>query len=347
MRELFAALTELLPYSIDAARWQDPANATNIEDALADLADRAAAIQRHGLGLNRSYGRARDALAADTREALRSYRSGDKRVSRHIVRNVTESCFACHSRLPASAPTDLGAVLADTLDLDQLEPADRLRLLVATRQFTSAMSAAEAILVDPTIRAADIDLMGVFESYLKVAVRVNRDYERPRTALWRFMQRTDLPLYLADRVGDWIAALGELGRVPPPVDLHVATELLREANNLNEYVRDRRGLVHAIVASSLLHRFVQAAPEDELALAEAYYRLGIAESSISRTIWVAETEYFLETAIRIAPRSSHARNAYVFLEQYILASYTGSAGTNLPDDVWKRLMELRALIEEG
>ena len=86
---------------------------------------------------------------------------------------------------------------------------------------------------------------------------------------------------------------------------------------------------------------------DDLELAEAYYRLGIAESSISRSIWVPETEYFLETAIRIAPQSSHARNAYTFLEQFVLARYTGSAGTSLPDDVWDRLMELRGLVEDS
>ena len=225
-------------------------------------------------------------------------------------------------------------------------PADeRLRLLVATRQFDAALDAAEAIMVDESLHAADIDLMGVLDNYLKVAVRVSRDYERPRTALWSFMQRDDLPLYLTDLVSDWIASLEELGRARMPPELPLATDLLREANNRNEYLRDRRGLVHAIVASSLLHQFVQSAPEDELALAEAYYRLGIAESSISRTIWIPETEYFLETAIRVAPQSSHAMNAYTFLEQYVLASYTGSGGTNLPDDVWDRLAELREMVE--
>lgn len=346
MRELFAALTELLPYSLDTAGWQDPDNATLIETRLADFADRAAAVQSHGLGLNRSYDRARDTLASDTAEALNSYRRGDKTISRHLIRNVTESCFACHSRLPASEPTDLGAALVAAIDIDQVEPADRLRLLVATRQFSSAMTMAEAMLDDPDYGAADIDLLGVFESYLKVAIRVSRDYERPRATLWRFMQRDDLSLYLADRVGDWIAALEEFSQNPTPVALQTATDLLREANNRNEYVRDRRGLIHAMVASGILHQFVQTAPDDQLALAEAYYRLGIAEAAISRTVWVPETEYFLETAIRVAPQSSHARNAYIFLEQYVLASYTGSAGTKLPDDVWDRLMQLRTLVEQ-
>lgn len=345
MRDLFNALSQLMPYAIDQQRWDSPANTEEIEAGLAELAAYASAIQHHGLGLNESYGRARDALAADAREALTTFRSGEQHISRYIVRNITEDCFACHSRLPAHGVAGLGEILAGSMDLNDLDPAERLRLLVATRQFDAAMTAAEEIMVDEQIHAADVDLMGVFEAYLKISVRVNRDFERPRTALWTFLQRSDIPLYLVDLAQDWIAALEEFGRAPLPVDLRLATDLLREANNRNEYLRDRRGLVHAVVASSLLHQFVQTNPEDSVALSEAYYRLGVAEASISRTIWIPETEYFLERAIRAEPTCSHAMNSYTFLEQYVLSSYTGSAGTNLPDDVWDRLAELRELVE--
>ena len=57
-------------------------------------------------------------------------------------------------------------------------------------------------------------------------------------------------------------------------------------------------------------------------LAEAYYLLGVAESFISRTLWMSETEFFLETAIRLAPKSVSARQAYAFLEEYVLIRYT-------------------------
>jgi hypothetical protein len=345
MRSLLGALLELLPYSLDEARWESPANTAAIDQALADLAAHAGTIQQHGMGLNRSYGRARDGLAADAREAQQAFRGGEARLARFVVRNLTEDCFACHSRLPAGTRAELAGSVERALDIEQVAPADRVRLLVATRQFEAAMTAAENIMEDRTVAAVDIDGYGLFEDYLKVALRVSRDYDRPRTALWRFLQRDDVPMYLADRVGDWLAALEQLGRASWPVDLAVATNLLTEANARNEFVRDRRGLVHAILASSLLLQFVQSAPDDPLQLAEAYYWLGVAETAISNTLWVPEIEYFLETSIRLAPESAFARKAYSFLEQYVLASYTGSAGTNLPDDVWDRLMQLRQLIE--
>ena len=69
--------------------------------------------------------------------------------------------------------------------------------------------------------------------------------------------------------------------------------------------------------------------------AEAYYLLGVAESYISRSHWISETEFFLETAIRTNPQSKTARKAYVVLEEYIVLGYSGSSGTHTPADVQK------------
>ena len=102
-------------------------------------------------------------------------------------------------------------------------------------------------------------------------------------------------------------------------------------------------MVHATVASALLHQFVATAPDDVNELGEAYYLLGLAESTISRTIWIPETEFFLEMAIRTAPATETAGAAYAFMEQFVIANYTGAAGTHVPDDVWERLMELGEL----
>jgi hypothetical protein len=59
---------------------------------------------------------------------------------------------------------------------------------------------------------------------------------------------------------------------------------------------------------------------------------------------MSETKFFLETAIRPAPQSVHARKAYAFLEEYVLVGYTGSAGLHLPADIQARLAELRRLV---
>lgn len=347
MRNLFGALVTLMPYTLEESDFSSPENRADIERALDILAGNASVVESHGLGLNQSYAYAREILAEDARAAHGAFDDGAMASARHIVRNITENCFACHSRLPAGEREELSTRFASAIAIDRVPIEDRVKLLVATRQFHAAIDMAEKILTDPELEPAHIDFMGTIEDYLKVSVRVVRDLDRPRMTLWKFVQRDDLPVYLDLQVSEWVDSLEELRGLEIEDELSQARELLEEGRRLGLYMQDRRGLVHATIASALLHQFVATAPEDIDDLAEAYYLLGLAETTISRTIWIPETEFFLEMAVRAAPGSETAGAAYVLMEQFVIANYTGSAGTLVPDDVWERLMELRDLAGVG
>jgi hypothetical protein len=141
-----------------------------------------------------------------------------------------------------------------------------------------------------------------------------------------------------------VQALTELQSQGPVDDaLSRARTLIDTGQRRNRFPADHQGFVHFVVASSLLHRYLDTQPTDKSALAEAYYLLGIAETSLSRTSWLSEAPFFLETAIRLDPTSTVAAKAYDALNTYILTEYTGSLGTRVPQDVQEHLEELRRL----
>lgn len=74
-----------------------------------------------------------------------------------------------------------------------------------------------------------------------------------------------------------------------------------------------------------------------------YLLLGKSERHISDSFWLSEMENYLEFAIRLAPKTQYAKQAYQILEDNYIFGYTGSSGTNLPDDVVALLTELRNL----
>jgi hypothetical protein len=100
-----------------------------------------------------------------------------------------------------------------------------------------------------------------------------------------------------------------------------------------------------VAASGLLHRFLSTDGSNDTQRSEAYYLLGLAESHMSRSYWVSETDFFLERAIRLAPRNPWARKAYALMEAYTVAFYSGSGGVNVPHDVQATLDELKKLID--
>jgi hypothetical protein len=344
MHAFFQALTSTFPWSLDAQQFQAPEHRQRIQAALRTLAQHAEQLETHGQEVPQSFGFLRRALARSAHDAAERYAQGQYPQARFLLQGLTETCFACHSRLPNLQSFALGKRFLAETNVERLPIPQRLRLEVATRQFDLALGTCEALLRSTDITAADIWLMGVLEDYLKVVIRVQNSFPRALTTLAQFLARPDVPAALRDQLQSWVNALAEL-QLHGPIDeaLSRARTLLETGQRRNRFPADHQGFVHFVVASSLLHRWLATPPTDTSALAEAYYLLGIVETYISRTSWLSEAPFFLETAIRLAPTSPIATMAYDVLNMYILTAYTGSQGTRVPPDVQEYLDDLRQL----
>jgi len=189
-------------------------------------------------------------------------------------------------------------------------------------------------------------LIGAFQGYLEIAIQVESDLSRPRRVLRAFLERKDLPMYLQSRGRAWGDALDSLAEAGVrEVSLVRARNLIKRAQLESVFPEDPRGLVYYVVAASVLHRFIASKPENREELAEAFYLLGVTEAHLTHSYWLSETEFFLERAIRLSPNASFSKRAYQFLEELTTSGFTGSAGVNIPEDVERRLKELRALVD--
>jgi hypothetical protein len=310
------------------------------------LSANANRLEQHAAALGPSYDYVRRSLARDCRDAAERFNRGEYVATQFILMKLTENCVACHSRQSRGGQFDPGAAFVKDARVGSLAPEDRLRLEVATRQFDRAMTTCEEVLLSNETVPEYLAVTGIFEDYLKLAIRVEENPDRAIVTLRQFSERRDLSSYIGNLSEVWVAALERLpldGRAAS--DLDGARELIHEAQQLTRFPADRRGLVQLIAASSLLHGYLTPEPPDRLSVSEAYYLLGLAESYASRSYWVSETQFFLERAIRVAPESVSAREAYNLLEAYTAEAYTGSGGVNIPPDVRASLDELRSLIE--
>ena len=346
MRNIFTALTTIFPLSLNATQFQDPAQQQRIRAALQALATNASRVTAHGQQTPPHFTFLRQSLHNYAQEALHYFEQHQYDEARFIIHHFTDSCFACHARLPQSRPFALGKHFLAQVPQDELSPHERLRLAIAARQFDDALMTCEALFRSKKMRPAEIDLLGFFEDYLRITIRVQSDFPRAIRALQTFEKRSDVPSYLSQHLSRWIGDLQETATETKQTDaLTHARALIQEGQQHNRFLADRQGLVHFIAASGLLHRYVQDATRSPAQLAEAYYLLGVAESYTPRSSWIPETEFFLETSIRLAPTSAIAKKAYVFLEEYILVGYAGSEGLELPGDVRTDLEALRRLVQ--
>lgn len=346
MAKIFEAMQYLMPLSLSEAKFSDPAERERILKSLALIESSSASLEQHGNGQDAGFSYLSSTLAMDARDVHERFSAGHVRETQFMVQQIAENCMACHSRLP-SEDARLSQEFVSESKIERLPVDQRAKLEYATRQFGRALTSYEALLADPDFSPTDLDMLGFLDEYLELCIRVRQDFERPRRALQKFSKRQDVTPVLRGAVEKWIDSLGALQtRTPLSDPLSDAMDLIATASDPEQYDDEREALVYYVHASGVLHRYVARRPTDRRRLAEAYYQLGVIEMRIGQSFWLSQAEAYLEGAIRTVPGEPTAQRAFDLLEEFLIAGYSGSGGTNVPPDVQARLDELSELADK-
>lgn len=342
MASIFEAMRFLLPLSLDADRFEDPAQDEKIRNALELLDASSGVLERHGAGGEVGFSHLSRSLAIDARDVRLRFADGHRREARYLIQTMTETCVACHSRLPADSVPRSDAFVQSN-ESSSLTLMEQAKLAYATRQFDVATEMYERLLASDEVSANDLDLGGHLEDYLELSIRVLRDLSRPAEVLEGFTQRDDLSPALREDISLWIAALRTLvSREPTGDPVNDASALIDAASHQEDA---RVHLIEYLEASGILHRALASGALADSQRAEAYYLLGAIEARIGRTYWLSQAEAYLETAIRLAPGQPTAQRAYALLDEFLVAGYSGSGGTHVPPDIRAKLDLLRFIAE--
>jgi hypothetical protein len=346
MQGLFESITPLLPLAMEPAAWSDPANQAAIQERLDNLIAASASLEAHATRRDIGFRTPSESLVLDVAEARDRYRERDFERSRTAMVEITNTCAACHARLPGTPDTARQA-LAETR-MAELSLHQQSQIWVATRRFDRALAAFEAAFSDEMQAPGHLDMEGYLLDYMTLGLRVRQDPTRVRRTFARLAKRPDMPIYLGRHLAGWDLALASIEDDLSHADLLARGRALAAGEDVpRPALLGREQTVYDLAASSLLLRFVDGNARDPEELAEAYYLLGVVEARSVDSYWLPQAEHHLEAAIRLAPTSASAASAYALLEEYVVVGFGGANGDALPDEAWEKLRELAQLIEEG
>jgi hypothetical protein len=347
MRGIFITLTTVYNYSLDEEAFEDPANNMQIQVALQALVANAAELEQHGGGLDPSFGYLQRSLAKDAYDALDRFSQGQYMGSRFVISKMTENCVSCHTKLPSSGNYDIGAEFTAKSGIRKLKPEERVNLELATRQFSAAVKTYEEIFAKPEMTPENLALLGACGGYLRLCIGALDDPTRPIGTFQKYIQRKDITASQKQLVNGWIADLQTVDlRAAEGNELETARRLVNEAEAKRKKDSDRTDLVDYVTATTILHRYIETNPENDADVAEAFYLLGVAESRVTRSYWISETDFLLAQAIRTAPKSPIAAKAYDFLVEYTISAHMETSAREVSPELRANMEELKALIEE-
>lgn len=349
MNSIFDSIRVLLPLSFDPAKFQAKENQKVIAENLDLMARSAQNLDAHGRSLESGFRYMSTLFASDINQIRNWYKNGRYDGARFYLHNVVDRCVECHAKMQAQQNFPRSGDFFKLVDATTLPLLELARLQVATRQFDASLDTYEKFLASSG-SAKEISFgRDVFTDYLKIVLRVKRDYPRAKKTLESFRLRKDLPAYLLKAVEVWVADIqeihdkGMLGKN----DLASAKKSIEFAKSRMDYPTDRSGLVYYTLASGLLQEIVKDLKRADLERAEAYYYLGITELMLTNSLWASGSQPYFETAIRLAPKSRFAEDAYGIIEEQVYLAFTGSSGVHVPEDLRLWLEELRKFLAKA
>jgi hypothetical protein len=344
MREIFAALSEILPRCLSAERFAAPADREVVSKQLALIADRADTLARHADPTHADLASRGQVLADDARRASQRFASGRYLDARFVALHLTESCVGCHSRLPSDKDAPFAAKLVDDKKLRDLSPSERARLAVATRQFDKSLDLYESVLTSPPPPEGEATRGADLTEYLIVAVRVKHDPERAARLLEKLDRRPETAPDVRRELDPWVVTLRSQGKVlTEKPSLARARSFVEAGRRARPYSFSRAGLIDDLLASSILHGLLEDPKQPTAERAETYYLLGLTDAQVRASPWLSDAAWYLTSAIQTAPHTPLAEKAFDAYEDMTLLSWTGSAGIDVPPDVAAELDRLRAL----
>ena len=250
------------------------------------------------------------------------------------LRMLPPSCFGCH------ATYNVKSSYSNQYAVDpSLNPLEKGRFFLATRQFNEAKQSYLEVLKDPQYV---FNYDEVLRSLLVITTRNQQTPAEGAELFSNILATSKLPEEDANEVRFWIEELKQWSKEPttPGKDPLAHGEKLivsGASTGIDFYPND----VDLLRGTALVQKQLDEGVVPPAKRAHALYLLGFAYMQLP--LFFAETwgEMFLEQCIAEFPGSKDAKQAFSIYKDHILEDYTGTAGSDIPDDVKLHLEELR------
>lgn len=336
MQSLLEPLRKLQPYLANEEAFTDPENSDEIAKLIQVLRNDFHSLEeipsRYKTlpGFKENISNVADLLD----DSGRRFNEGKRAYAWWRARRIPMDCFSCHATYKVTSTYSNEAVIDSSLD-----PLDRARFLLATRQFSSAQETLTLVLHDPEYRMYYDEAL---RSLLLVVTRVAQDPKDGITLFQNIIKTADLPSDDKHTVERWIASLRSWStskKVQDRDELSTGEKLILTGSKHGiDFAQDDVALLRG---TALVHKAIESGSLSGEQRKKALYLLGFAYAHLPQFFTEGWGEMYLEQCIEEFPNTQEAKWAFAMYKDKVLDDFTGSGGSNLPDEIKLHLEDLR------
>lgn len=341
MQTTAQSFQELMPYLYNEDQFSNPKNSKIIESKIAAYSGSIHKIDPKKakiiLGDDPYIKKSLDSLKELTQRSHESFKRGDRKNSRILLKATTNTCFKCHTRQNMGP----NKMKWKNFDITQFEvhPIEKSQIYVSMRNYQAAQKTLKEFLESSEMeRTFDLSYESALHYYLMISLRGKSTIDDSIKFLTEKTQVADAPTPLHFTLRHWQSDLIYFKKNPKAMKADLSTVYKILMRNKNRY--SERNLVNNLIASSLLTDYLMKEPS-QYKKAKAYRLLGeIYDELVVEGFWDLPEMYY-EMCIDYAPKSKLAKSCFSKLKENITVGYSGSRGTLIPKAEYKRIERLR------
>lgn len=336
MQKLLQPLKTLQPFLADEDRFTDSDNADTIEAQILALRKDFHTIETIPSRYKSMPGFQENIInvAELLDDASRRFKEGRSEYAWWRLQRLPTDCFSCHATYKVTSHYSNAAVIDESL-----APLEKARFLLATRQFAEAKTTLIQAINDPAYRLYDDQIL---RSILLVETRVSKDPKESVALFTRLSETPGLPLDDKHTVQIWIKGLQAWSKAPKiPESARLSTGeklIITGASRGIDFQQDDVALLRG---TALVHDALESGKLSQEQRRKALYLLGYAYTHLSQFFTEGWGEMYLEKCIEDFPNTQEAKWAYNIYSDTVIEDFTGSGGSNIPDEVKLHLEDLR------
>lgn len=345
MVEIGYTMEELFPILFDK---QDPDSKQQKElkastDKLIRLFDNA---KPHIDAKSPTYGISFSVIKAQLAHAKSAIKYKNFKYSKSILRDITTVCASCHTQ-DSKTRSLFPNVKRSIFDSDM----EYAEFNYITRQYDSAIEYFNKYLKN----VSDIDeaeLLSIMKQMITIYIQINYNPDEATKTLSSLKNYKHHTRFTKKTLDEWLAGIKELKNDPntkePVTDFKkLKLEVNKILGDLHEagsaqFPNKRERIARLWLRGSLYHYLNNIPPKDEIPM--ILYWLAIVDQSINFSIYYSLSDMYLKECILKYTRHPYAQKCYDEYKENIILSYSGSRGTDIPEDIQQELEALQIRI---
>ena len=350
MTQIGNTITDLFPLFLNEIAFDNPENEAFINESVQRIVTLIQTAGPHFEQRSKPTQISYEILYENLLESQRAMEAGNRHYAQNLLNEVVSICTSCHTQ------DDKQRTLFRGKDRDAFaSDFEYAEYNFLTRNYETAIHYYDRYLKSPYSMKPERIVFASAKKLLTIYTQVLNEPGRGVEHFKKLVQDEDLPPLVKKNAREWIAGLEELqanqaSQVKSPTFEELEKYVHQYLGPLDApgsaIVPTRKQKVYHLWLQGLLYRYFSSSPSRET-IPTLLYWLAINDRATNYSFYYSLADLYLKECMLKHTQSSMAKQCFDEYNEYIKFSYSGSLGTDIPEDVQLELRKLRSAVYGG